>query len=105
MRTLIDFSKTPCIFEVTDEEFAEYERRNAKEIELRELIRGHDEAQAIYNAEKRGEERAKAKWQGVIADKDTAFANKDAALADRDSLIADKDALIAELQAKLGIRT
>ena len=50
MRILIDFSKTPCIFEVTDEEFADYERRNAKEIERRELMRGHDEAQALYNA-------------------------------------------------------
>ena len=64
---------------------------------VRERAR-HDEAQAISNAEKRGEKRGERisneKWQAVVADKDAAIANKDAA-------IADKDALIAELQAKL----
>ena len=70
MRTLIDFSKTPCIFEVTNEEFADYERRNAKEIERRELMRGHDEAQAIHNAELRGKQQANTRWQSVVADKD-----------------------------------
>ncbi|MCL2367260.1 MAG: Rpn family recombination-promoting nuclease/putative transposase [Oscillospiraceae bacterium] len=40
----------------------------------------HDEAQALGHAERRGEKRANAKWQGVVAD---------------------KDALIAELQAQL----
>ena len=63
MRTLIDFSKTPCIFEVTDEEFADYERRNAKEIERRRIMRGHDEAQALRNAKKRGAEAERQKWQ------------------------------------------
>ena len=52
------------------------------EFKYLEIIRArirHDEAQAIYNAEKRERE----KWQGVVAD---------------------KDARIAELEAKLGIR-
>ena len=58
----------------------------------------HDEAQALGNAERRGEargaEKEREKWQVVVAGKDTA-------LADKDALIADKDALIKELQAKL----
>ena len=44
---------------------------------LRERTR-HDEAQAIYNAEKRGEERMNEHWQGVVAYKDAALAEKDA---------------------------
>ena len=46
----------------------------------------HDEAQAIYNAEKRERE----KWQGVATENEQLK-----------SAVADKDALIAELQAKL----
>ena len=54
--------------------------------EFRELERirskaRHDEAQALKNAEERGEKRADIKWE---------------------SIVADKDALIAELLAKLG---
>ena len=45
---------------------------------------GHDEAQALFNAEKRRDEH----WQGVVSEKD--------------ALIGKKDALIAELLAKLG---
>jgi hypothetical protein len=30
----------------------------------------HDEAQAIYSAERRGEQRSNEKWQSVVADKD-----------------------------------
>ena len=86
MKTLIDFSKTPCIIEVTDEEFADYERRNASEIKRRRIMREHDEAQALYNA--RLEEREK--WQDIIAEKD--------------ALIVEKDAQIAELIAKLEIQ-
>jgi len=47
----------------------------------------HDEAQALKNAELRGEERADTKWQGVVAEKDSA--------------IAEQAALIATLQAQL----
>jgi len=57
-------------------EFREVERMRSKA--------RHDEAQALKNAEQRGEERANIKWQSVVADKDT---------------------LIAELQAKLQNRT
>jgi hypothetical protein len=49
-------------------EFREMER-------LRSKAR-HDEAQALYHAEKVGEERANAKWQGVVANKDTALAEQ-----------------------------
>jgi hypothetical protein len=51
---------------------------------------GHDEAQAISNAERKRDKH----WQGVIAEKDTALAEKDTALAEQAKLIA-------ELQAQL----
>ena len=54
----------------------------------------NDEAQAIYNAElrgeHRGEERANERWQDVVADKDAELAKQ--------------AALIAELQARLEIK-
>jgi len=59
---------------------------------LREKMRSkarHDEAQALSNAEWRGAENERIKWQGVVAVKDAA--------------IADKDARIAQLEARLGI--
>jgi len=77
MRTLIDFGRTPIIYEVTDEEFAEWERRNAKEIERRRIMASHDEAQALKNAKREECER----WQGVVADKDAEIADKDAKIA------------------------
>jgi predicted transposase/invertase (TIGR01784 family) len=62
---------------VVSPEFKEYERLRAKA--------RHDEAQALRNAERRGETRGeqaeREKWQSVVAE---------------------KDALIAELQAQLG---
>ena len=54
----------------------------------------HDEAQALKNAERRGEVRANEKWQEVVA-------GKDALIADKDVLIASRDTLIAELLARL----
>ena len=56
------------------------------ELRERERLRSrarHDEAQALYNAER----QERAKWQGIVAEKDAA--------------LADKDALIAELRAQL----
>ena len=54
-------------------EFRELERMRSKA--------RHDEAQALYYAEKRGEkrgaERERANWQDVVAEKDTAIAGKD----------------------------
>jgi predicted transposase/invertase (TIGR01784 family) len=50
----------------TTAEFREIER-------LRTKAR-HDEAQALYYAEKEGEERANTRWQGVVADKDAEIA-------------------------------
>ncbi|MCL2222918.1 MAG: hypothetical protein FWB92_11425 [Oscillospiraceae bacterium] len=53
--------------------------------------RGHDEAQALKNAEQLGEKRGAKKerrlWQNVVADKD--------------SLLADRDTKIAELEAMI----
>ena len=67
-------------------------RHVATSPELREIERmrskaRHDEAQALKNAERRGAENEREKWQSALADKDAA--------------LADKDALIAKLQAKL----
>ena len=42
------------------DEFKERERMRSKA--------RHDEAQALHNAERRGEERANAKWQGVATE-------------------------------------
>jgi hypothetical protein len=82
-----------------------------KEIERLRSRARHNEASALGNAERRGEERANAKWQAVVANKDAALADKDAALADRDAVLADKDAaladkdaLIARLEAQLAER-
>jgi len=61
------------------DEFKERERMRSKA--------RHDEAQALYNAERRGAERERENWQGVVAEKDTA--------------LAEQAALIAKLQAQL----
>jgi predicted transposase/invertase (TIGR01784 family) len=60
-------------------EFIELERIRSKRL--------HDEAQALKNAERRGSEIERGKWQGLVAEQAT--------------LIANKDTLIAELQSKL----
>jgi predicted transposase/invertase (TIGR01784 family) len=75
-----------------------------KEIERLRSRARHNEASALGNAERRGEERERAKWQGVVANKDAALADKDAALADKDAALANKDALIARLKAQLAER-
>jgi len=99
MRTIIDFSHDDLFIELTDEEYAEWEKRNAKEIERRRVRQMHDEAQAIGNAERRGEargeERANIKWQAIIAEKDKQ-------LAELDAEIAKADTRIAELLVQLG---
>ena len=74
-------------------EFREIERVRSKA--------RHDEAQAIFNAEKRGAETEREHWRGVVADKDATLAEKDVTLAEKDATLAEQAALIAELQAKL----
>ena len=51
----------------------------------------HDEAQALRNAER----RERDKWQGVVAEKDTA-------IAEQMARITEQMARIAELEAQLG---
>ena len=82
-------------------EFQELER-------LREKAR-HDEAQALHNAEHKGEQNERKKWQGIVAEKDSVLAKKDAVLAEKDVALAEKDAenvrqkaLIDELMKRLG---
>jgi len=75
-----------------------------KEFQYLEILRtriGHDEAQALSNARKKGAKERDAHWQGVVAEKDTAIAEKDNALAEKDTAIAEKDMLIAQLQAQI----
>jgi predicted transposase/invertase (TIGR01784 family) len=42
------------------------------------------------------------KWNGVIAEKDTALAEKNTALAEKDIVLAEQAVLIAKLRARLG---
>ena len=58
-----------------DSEFRERER-------LWEKAR-HDEATALYHAEKKGEKRERKKWKSVVADKDTEIARLKAELEKR----------------------
>jgi hypothetical protein len=70
--------------------------------EFRELERLRREAlsnEASALAHARNEERAK--WQSVIADKDTVIADKEAALADKDAALAEQAARIAELERRI----
>jgi len=69
------------------DEFKELER-------IRHKAR-HDEVSALNSAERRGEDRERQKWQGVLAEKDVLLANQNA-------ILADKDALIEELLSQLG---
>ena len=55
-----------------------------------------DDARAVW--EREAEERADAKWQSIVADKDAILADKDAKWQ---SVVADKDAIIAKLKAQL----
>ena len=70
-----------------------------KEIERLRSRARHNEASALSHA--RNEERAK--WQGLVAEKDASLAEKDASLAEKDASLAEKDALIAKLKAQLGV--
>ena len=66
--------------------------------EIRRVMSGHDEAQAISNAERRVRKLADEHWQGVVAN---VVAEKDNALAEKENALAEQAALIAELQARL----
>jgi predicted transposase/invertase (TIGR01784 family) len=73
---------------VVSPEFKERERLYAKA--------RHDEAQALWNAERRAKEAEREIWQGVVAEKDTALAEKDTALAEKDAEIERLRALLKE---------
>ena len=67
-----------------------------------------DTQSKLVNAKRAGIKEERKKWQGVVAEKDTALAEKDALVAEQAALVAEqaalvaeKDALIAELRAKL----
>ena len=69
-----------------------------REIERLRSKARHDEAQALYNAEKKAEKRTDLKWQGVLAD---VVADKDAKLADKDAKLADQAVKLADLSAEV----
>jgi len=74
-------------------EFREIERMRSKA--------RHDEAQALRNAERRERE----KWQGIVADKDTALANQVAENEELRAQLAELPKLraqLAELLAQVG---
>ena len=75
-------------------EFRELERMRSKA--------RHDEAQALYNAEKRGAERERANWQGVVAEKDTAIAEKDTTIAEKESENLELRKQLESLRSQLG---
>ncbi|MCL2809377.1 MAG: hypothetical protein FWD24_04840, partial [Treponema sp.] len=56
-----------------DSEFRERERLWAKA--------RHDEATALYHAEKKGEKRERKKWKSVVADHKAEILNKDTEIA------------------------
>ena len=68
-----------------------------KELERLRTLARHNEAAALEYA--RSQEREK--WQGIVAEKDTALEEKDAALEEKDKLLAKQKAEIAALMAKL----
>ena len=76
----IDKNGVVTVRKTTEEELS-------KQIERARFDARCREASALYNAERRGEEAARAKWENMLVDKD--------------ALIADKDALIAELRSRL----
>ena len=57
----------------TDEQFRELERMRSKAL--------HDEASALGKARREATAKADAKWQSVVAEKDSALAEKDAIIA------------------------
>ena len=75
------------------EEYKELERMRDKAL--------HDEASAIYNAERKAEQKERAIWQSVVAEKDAELISKDAEIADKDTEIASKDAEIADKDTEI----
>jgi predicted transposase/invertase (TIGR01784 family) len=76
-----------------------------REAERLRLLALSNEAAALRHAR----DMERAKWQGVVAEKETAIAEKDVAIAEKDAAIAEqaaaiaeKDAAIAKLLARLG---
>ena len=62
-------------------------------METQRIMAAADEAQRMSNAEERGAEHERERWEGVVAD-------RDAALADKDAENAELRKQLAELQAK-----
>ena len=69
-------------------------------LETQRIMAEADEAQAMGNAERRGEARANERWESIVADKDTELADKDAVLANKDAEIKKLQQQLTELQTK-----
>jgi hypothetical protein len=72
-----------------------------RELERMRALARHNEAAALGNARREASAKERAKWQGVVADKDAALADKDAVLADKDAALAEQSARILELERQL----
>ena len=75
-------------------EFREKER-------LRSLAR-HNEASAIHEAEERGREGEREKWQGLVDDKNAEITDKTTEITNQAAEIEKLRLQLAELQAKAG---
>jgi len=89
---------TPALGKFNEEMRKRYgitpEQSHAQRERLRSLAR-HNEASAIHEAEERGREGEREKWQGLVDDKDAEITNQAAEI--------EKLRLqLAELQAKTG---
>jgi hypothetical protein len=56
---------------------------------------------ALEVAREEGIEAERARWQGVVADKDTTIADRDTTIADKNTTIADQATEIERLRARL----
>ena len=75
-----------------------------REIERLRSRARHNEASALGHARREAYREADEKWQGVVAEKDTALAEKDTALAEKDTALAEKDTALAEKDTALSER-
>ena len=62
-----------------------------QELERLRIKAGHDEAQIVYNAEKRGAKKERKKWKIVVDGKDAELADKDAELKKLRKQLADRE--------------
>ena len=68
-----------------------------KLLAIRRDMQGHDEAQALYNARR----KERAKWEGVVAEKDEALLEKEEVILKKDEALLSKETEIELLLEKI----